>query len=108
MPLNQLVTAKTVMMTRTPSTHPKNLPRNTFLLSKAVPCHSRTLKCTPGTCHNQLSSNSKLLHIKITLLNNKEVAATQCHLRPASPNNTRIKHRSSLLRRIPVYERGPS
>jgi hypothetical protein len=92
-------------MTRIPSTHPKSLHRNTSLPS--VLCHSRTHKCTLGTCRNQPSSSSKLLHTKITSLLNKEVAAgTQCHLKPASPNNTHIKHRLSFASADPSIRKG--
>lgn len=106
MPPSLPVTARTVSMTRTRSTHPKNRPRNTSPSNKIVPTSPRKRICTQVTCHKPSRSN-RPSHTKIMLLSNKE-AAVICHLKALSLNNTRIKHKPTFRRWILVYERGPS
>lgn len=94
MPPSLPVTARTVSMTRTRSTHPKNPPRNTSPSNKIVPTSLRKRICTQVTCHKHFRSN-RPWHTKIMLLSNKG-AAVICHLRALSLNSTRIKHKSTL------------
>lgn len=95
MRLSQLAVTRTVWMTRTLSSLPKNPLRNTFPRNRhALACH-KILRCILAIC---LLSSSRLLPTRTTSLNS--AVDILCHRRPVCHSNILTKHKTERIDRV--------
>jgi len=100
MPQNLPAATRMVLMTKIPSSLPKNKLPSIFHLNKLVLASHRMPSCTQAICP---SNSSKLWRTRITLRNNNAAADIRCHHKEVCHNSIRIKHnqeRSTHTKRI--------